>query len=201
MNAQERAQRIAAWGWAAALLGVEAGPDRILGLVEVTSRVRLDRLKPALEAVIKSEPAGYLPSPGAVIAAANRLAERQPAKQLAEGAEPAASKVRAIRGDLNPQGWDRRTWRAYAWRIARDPIFEARAKRVVEERHAWAAAQCESELGRRPASAGFRIELRRRINAEALDRFPRPDPFENGWQMPANQTSNVDLIAQIMGQA
>ena len=73
MTRHERAQRIAAWIWAAETLGVELTPERADGLVDVTARVRLDTLKPALQSCQQTETSGFLPAPGVVIAAANRI--------------------------------------------------------------------------------------------------------------------------------
>lgn len=184
MNQDEKAARIAAWGWAASILGVEAGPDRILGLVEVTSGVKLDRLKPALEAVIKTEPQGFLPSPGAVIAAATRLAERDHSGQerfLSAGRELGRDDHRKWMREHNPEDWDTATWQAFVERMGTDALYEKRVKHALAQRHAWAADQVLKEIGGRRVDAGYRIDCRRWFNAQALDHFPRPHPTADGW--------------------
>lgn len=182
MDTEERAKRIAAWGWAAVTLGVEAGADRIMGLVEVTSSVRLESLKPALEAVIKSEPAGFLPSPGAVIEAAKRLAERDAMDnpRLPRG-EMSREESNRWWAEANPEGWGDETWRAFIERNATDRLYAERVRRALDERHRWAADQAVREIGRRSVSHEYRIRLRRRLNVEALDHFPRPHPTADGW--------------------
>lgn len=194
MNADERAKRIAAWGWAAVTLGVEAGADRIMGLVEVTSSVRLESLKSAIEAVIKSEPAGFLPSPGAVIEAAKRLAERDAMNRtrLPRG-EMSPEEAHRWWSEINPHGWDTSTWRAFGERIATDPLYAKRVKRALEQRHEWAANEAVREIGGRSVSHEYRVRLRRQLNAEALDHFPRPHPTQDGWV----PSKNFDPIAGI----
>lgn len=189
MTANERAARIAAWAWAASLLGVEAGPDRIMGLVEVTSSVPLPRLKPALERVIKSEPQGFMPSPGAVIAAASRLAELEHAGQpraLSAGREMGREGHRRWMGENNPEGWDDATWKAFIERMSTDPRYEKQVKKARDERNEWAANEVIREIGGRQVSSEFRTDTRRRLNTEALDRFPRPHPTADGW-VPSKQ--------------
>jgi len=82
MDPNEYAQRVAAWTWAAMTLGQELDPDRAEGLVEMTKGVRIENLRPALIQVMQSNPSDFLPSPGLVIQAANRIAgERREAAQ------------------------------------------------------------------------------------------------------------------------
>lgn len=197
MTPKERAERITCWNWAAKTLGVAAGADRILGLVDVTAGVKLESLKPALELVIKSEPQGFLPSPGAVIAASKRLAERSASdrpKALNQGREMGPEEHRRWMADNNPGGWSDETWRAFIVRLKLDRAYAARVDRARTERHAWAAAECDRQADKRRTSAGFRIELRRQLNIEALDRFPRPDPFADGWKLPANAGDPLETL-------
>jgi hypothetical protein len=84
MNDLETAQRLTAWTWAAETLGIEASQERLAGLVQVTRGVSHENLKSALEVVIQTEPRGFLPAPGAVIAAANRIAGIRRDKAMAE---------------------------------------------------------------------------------------------------------------------
>lgn len=184
MTEEERGKRIAAWGWAAVTLGVEAGADRLRGLVEVTESVPIGRLKQALEAVIKTEPAGFLPSPGAVIEAAKRLAEREHGDQhrsLAAGREMSHADHLRWMAEANPEDWDKATWAAFVERNAIDARFAERVRDNVRQRHEWAEAEVNREIGRRDTSAAFRLRLRRQLNVEAIDRFPRPHPLGDGW--------------------
>lgn len=198
MNDQELQARLTAWAWAAQTLGVEASVDRIRGLVEVTSKVRIENLKPALEAVIKSEPEGFLPSPGAVIAAANRIAEREVLHRLGTPREMSSAEHRAWMRENNPDGWDKDTWTAFLYRMASDRGFQDRAKQANEHRHAWAAQEFTREIAGRSVSHVFRVELRRRLNNEAFDVYPRPNPFDDGWSMPAGARVGVGDLAERM---
>lgn len=74
MTKHERAQRIAAWTWAAETLDIEVLTPRMNGLIQTTARVRVENLQPALQAALESDSRGFLPAPGAVIDAANRIA-------------------------------------------------------------------------------------------------------------------------------
>lgn len=200
MNPEEQAKRIAAWGWAAVTLGVETSPDRIMGLVEVTESVPLARLKPALEAVIKSEPAGFLPSPGAVIEAAKRHTEREYADQpraLSAGREMSKEDHRRWMAKNNPEGWDDRTWRAFTERIATDPMFERRVWEAFKNRQDWSEEQARAEIRGRRVDTGFRLRLRRRLNLEAFDVYPRPNPLEDGW-LPAAEFDPIAGLAKRM---
>lgn len=184
MNQTEMQARIIAWTWAATTLGVEVSPDRIKGLVEVTKGVPLDRLKPALEAVIKTEPAGFLPSPGAVIEAAKRHAEREHANQpraLSAGREMSRDDHRKWMREANPEGWDTPTWEAFVERLASDPVYRKRVHDARDERHKWAADQVAQEIQGRRVSTGFLVNLRRQLNNEAFAHFPRPHPLDDGW--------------------
>lgn len=83
--------------------------------------------------------------------------------------------------DNNPEEWDDDTWRAYVERIATDARFERIVRDAFKARHAWAEAEVIREIGARKVDAGFRIELRRRINVEAVSKFGRPHPTADGW--------------------
>lgn len=182
MNQTEAKRRLAAWSWAATTMGVEASPERLRGLVEVTKSVRVESLKPALEAVIKAEPSGFLPSPGAVIEASKRLAERSAMNRprLPRG-EMSPEEAHRWWSEINPQGWDVDTWRAFGERMATDPLYAKHVKRAMERRHQWVADEIVREIGSRTVTYAFRIRLRRELNAEALDHFPRPHPTQDGW--------------------
>lgn len=184
MNQTEMQARIIAWTWAATTLGVEVSPDRIKGLVEVTKDVKLDRLKPALEAVIKTEPAGFLPSPGAVIEAAKRHSEREHADQpraLSAGREMSKEDHRRWMAEANPECWDDETWRAFTERMSMDPLFRSRAHDARDRRNEWAETELFRMIGGRRTDQGYRIKLRKQLNNEAFDHFPRPHPLEDGW--------------------
>lgn len=194
MNLEELKIRTTAWTWAAMTLGVEASPERIRGLVEVTKGVALNRLKPALEAVIKTEPAGFLPSPGAVIEAAKRQAEREHADQprvLSAGREMSKEDHRKWMAEANPEGWDDETWKAFVERMATDLRYRELVHQARDRRHEWAEAEVTRVLGRRRTDQGYRIKLRKQLNVEAFDHFPRPHPLADGWV----QSKNFDPIA------
>lgn len=184
MNQTELKLRMTAWAWAATTLGVEVSPDRIKGLVEVTRSVPVSRIKTALERVIETEPQGFMPSPGAVIAAARQLAERDYASEtrsLSAGREMSKADHDRWMAENNPEGWDNETWGAFVERISTDARFESRVRENFRKRHEWAEEQVRREIGSRKVDAGFRIDLRRRMNIEAIDQFPRPNPLEDGW--------------------
>ena len=105
MNDLEAAQRLTAWTWAAETLGIEASQERLAGLVEVTRGVGLENLRPALESVIQTEPRGFLPSPGAVIAAANRIAGIRRDKSMAElqASRREHARLAAVASPANPE--------------------------------------------------------------------------------------------------
>lgn len=176
MSDYEQAQRISAWTWAAQTLGVNVTQERIAGLVGVTRRVRLDNLRPALERVIQSEPQGFLPSPGAVIAAANRIAERK-LQRIGPG-EMSAESHRRWMDDHNPERWTTEQHREHKRRIESEPGYKARVYARDEQRHAWAAEQVAAEIGSRPVSHAMRIQMRREYNREARFKFPAPDPLK-----------------------
>ena len=73
----EYAERAEAWTWCARTLGQEVDLQRIDGLVEITAGVRSGNLKESIQRVMKSSPSDFLPSPGLVIAAANKIAGEQ----------------------------------------------------------------------------------------------------------------------------
>lgn len=179
MTGDERAKRITAWAWAATILGVEAGPDRLIGLVETTAEIPFASLKPALELVIKTDPAGFLPSPGSVISAAKRLAERasMDRPRLAAG-EMTREQRERWEADVNPECWDVETWCEFIRLMKTDVVFSSRVNRVKGERHRWIDEQMVAEIGRRRASASYRIQLRRQLLRESFAYFPRPNPWE-----------------------
>lgn len=83
--------------------------------------------------------------------------------------------------DYNPEGWDNATWAAYAERIATDRAFAARVRDAFDERHHWASEEFVRQVGGRAITDGFRIDLRREINTEAVMKFRRPHPTADGW--------------------
>ena len=183
MNTYERARRLTAWTWAAQTLGVTATADRLEGLVDVTAGVAANNLRPALEAVIKTEVRGFLPSPGAVIAASNRIADRKRSNEpRMAGMELSAGAHDRLSEELNPQAWSTDVWRAFSQRLALDPGFKSRAVQANVRRHEWAAEQVENEIGGRKVAGEFRRRLRRQYNLEAFGHFPRPDPLAGGWK-------------------
>lgn len=195
MTPKERAERIAHWGWAAVTLGVEALPDRIMGLVDTTAEIPIERLRAALELAIKAEVKGYLPSPGAVMAAWKSLATHQPRQRTAPRELTPEQRAKLDR-ELNPQGWNDDQKRAFLWRMSNDPGYAERVKISFAQRHAWAAAEYDRLVDNRRTAAGFKIDLRRQLNLEAFDHFPRPDPLADGWTMPAGA---VDVVGALTG--
>lgn len=185
MSDEELAERATAWTWAARTMGVEMDPVRIAGLVEVTNVVPLNDLKPAISAVMRIEPNGFLPSPGAVVAAYKAISEqRGRTRQITRPVEMSRSEHKVWMADNNPEGWDDATWAAYIERMATDARFKARVDENMKQRHAWASLEVTRELGSRRVDDGYRNQLRRQLNAEAIDRFPRCNPLEDGWVPP-----------------
>jgi hypothetical protein len=69
MNTQnEHALRVAAWGWAAVILGQEVTEERLQGLAEITSAAAGVDIRWALERILKTSDSPFLPPPGAVLA-------------------------------------------------------------------------------------------------------------------------------------
>lgn len=195
MTEPELQQRLVAWTWAAQTLGVEISITRLRGLVEVTGSVRIASLKPALEACIKSEPNGFLPSPGAVIAMARTLAERSAQHRINAPREMGSDERKRWAQDANPEGWDTETWKAFSERMATDAGYERRVKQALAQRHAWAADEMVREIGQRDASHEFRLNLRRQLNREAFDVYPRPHPTADGW-VPSAQFDPIKHLAR-----
>jgi hypothetical protein len=176
----EQALRLTAWNWAAETLGVEATTERLAGLVEVTARVSTENLRPALEVVIQTEPRGFLPSPGAVIAAANRIADRKRgAAPRLPPSEPEGSHARWM-DEMNPERWTSEQWRAHKDLMDSGGLYAQRCHALNARRHEWAIEQLNSDLGHRPVAHGMRIQMRREFNREARLVFPSPDPLEVG---------------------
>jgi len=197
MNELERAQRATAWIWAAELLGQEVTTERIAGLVEVTARVHVENLKPALQACITTQTSGFLPSPGAVIDAGSRVAakRREADQDAARGAE--RSKVLLGSGEEQDAAVRDSTawWRAFVVRQATDHRFKLRAQQARKQRHAWAAQHTWDTIGKRRVSNELWIQMRQENNTAAEAKFPRPDPFEGGWTPPPG----ADPIKALVG--
>lgn len=179
MNDPERAQRISAWTWAAQVLGVAVTPERIDGLVDVTTRVRCENLRPALEVVIQTEPQGFLPSPGAVIAAANRIADRKHSNtpRLGFGRDLSPEAHRTWMAENNPENWTTEMWREHMNLMRSDGRYKHQHEQLVHRRHEWAVEQILIAIADRPVSMGFRIRMRRDYNRDARVEFPGPDPL------------------------
>lgn len=184
MNDPERAQRISAWTWAAQVLGVAVTPERIDGLVDVTTRVRCENLRPALEVVIQTEPQGFLPSPGAVIAAANRIADRKHSNttRIGFGRDLSPEAHRTWMAENNPENWTTEMWRAHKTLMEAKGTYAQQWYKLNHERHEWAIEQVLIDIGNRPVSMGFRIRMRRDYNRDARVEFPGPDPLT--WGQP-----------------
>ncbi len=184
MNQTEMRIRLTAWTWAATTLGVEASPDRLRGLVETTRKIPAEHLKAALEEAINAETSSYrdLPTPAAVLQAAREISRlgflRRP--KIA-GARDEARELRRLEGELNPEEWPIEKWAAFSERLKGGSLFADRVALARDARMDWAEEQAAREIAGRKVSMGFRIELRRRLNLEAFDHFPRPDPFADGW--------------------
>ncbi len=182
MSDFEEAKRLTAWTWAAETLGVEASAERLAGLVEVTHRIRVENLRPALEVVIQTEPRGFLPSPGAVISAANRIADRKRSDtpRIESGRDMSHEAHRKLMEELNPQGWTDEQSRAHARLINARGTYAQKIDALNDERHEWAAEQVLKDIAARPVSHGLRIKMRREYNTIARVRFAGPDPLEWG---------------------
>jgi hypothetical protein len=156
---------------------VEASSERIDGLVEVTSGVGVENLKPALEVVIKTEPRGFLPSPGAVIAAANRIADRKRsnAPRVNPG-DPQGFQEKWM-AEHNPERWTTEMWRAFKVLMNAGGTYAQRVSQLSDERHAWAEEQTRTEISGKPVSIKYRLKLRKEYNRESRVRFPNPDPL------------------------
>ena len=186
MNDLERARRATAWIWAAELLGQEVTTERIAGLVEITSAVFVENLKPALQACLTSQTDGFLPSPGAVIQAASRVAgkRREAVEDALRDDERSAVLVGSGKADESAERDSAAWWKAYTVRHSVDPRFRTRAQEARAQRHAWAERATADRIGSRPVTPEFRIQVRRENNTLSESEFPRPDPFEGGWTPP-----------------
>ena len=179
MKSEERAIRISAWTWTAQTLGITATPERIDGLVDVTRCVRVENLRPALERLMQSEPQGYLPSPGAVIAAANRIADRKHSAtpRIGSGHELSHDEHERLMAELNPQGWSLDQHRAHMKQMHAKVAYAQAFWIIIKRRHVWASQQGIEETRGRSVSIGYRTRLRRRLNTDAVIRFPSADPL------------------------
>lgn len=146
MTKHERAQRIAAWTWAAETLGVEVTSQRLQGLVSATAKIRLETFRLAIEAAIESETSGFLPAPGVVHEHAKRIgAKRQEALQAARrrrdretalleaSASPASpEQIQAIRDRIAGLAGQART-SGRSLPLIRDPGDDSRGMAAVRE--------------------------------------------------------------------
>lgn len=198
MNGHDQAQRVTAWTWAARTMGVECDEHRIAGLVEVTNVVPVDDLKSAISIVMRTEPNGFLPSPGAVIAAYRSASEQRARMRRAPGpSEMSREDHLRWMASNNPEGWDSRTWGGFVERMATDQRFKALVDANFKKRHLWAEEQSRFEIGQRRVDAGYRIDLRCQLNIEAIDKFPRPNPFDDGW-IPSAEFDPISALARGM---
>lgn len=178
MSEYEQAHRLSAWTWAAETLGVEVTRERLANLVEVTEDVSLENLKLALEAVIKTEPKGFLPSPGAVISASNGIAGRKKSRPFMLSGGESDELHRKWMDDHNVERWTDEQWQTYTMLMNRNGSYAERVHAIIHERHLWAADQVDQSIGARKVSMGIRIQMRRDFNRDARVRFPAPDPVE-----------------------
>lgn len=88
--------------------------------------------------------------------------------------------------DSNPDGWDSKTWIAFNVRMGTDGGFRERVKQAAEDRHRWVDEHLAQEIGGRHVSGEVRMQFRRDLMRDAYEKFPRPNPWENDWQMPEN---------------
>lgn len=100
--------------------------------------------------------------------------------------------------DHNPDDWNMRTWLAYNVRIGSDAAFTARAMNRARQRHAWVDEQVEKQIAGRRVNAGFIVELRRDLLLQAEGLHPRPNPFEDDWQMP-EKADSIAALTNRMG--
>lgn len=196
MNREEIPQRATIWTLAARTMGVQVDDVRIAGLVEVTSVVPLADLKPAIEAVMRTEPNGFLPSPGAVVQAYRAISEqRGRTRQIEAPKEMQRADHLEWMADHNPDGWDDRKWKAYTERLSVDARFRALAEDTLSRRHAWVDEQMRTEIGKRKVDAGYRVRLRRQLVTEAEYHIGRPDPLEDGW-IPSKEFDPIAGVAR-----
>jgi hypothetical protein len=182
MNDLELAARATAWTWAARTMGVEADETRIAGLVEVTMVVPLADLKAAISGVMRTEPNGFLPSPGAVVAAYKAISDhRAQTRQLDRPREMSKSDHLKWMAEKNPEGWDDRTWVGYIERMATDAAFKQRVDANFKQRHNWAETQCALDIKLGRVAPYFLVDHRRHLNEIAIARFDRCNPFADGW--------------------
>lgn len=199
MTTDEVAQRATVWTLAARTMGVQVDDVRIAGLVEVTSVVPIGDLKPSIEAVMRTEPNGFLPSPGAVIQAYRSISEQRARNRQIE-APKAMQRADHLKwmSEHNPEGWDDRKWKAYTERLSCDARFRAAAEDALRRRHEWVDAQMRAEIGKRRVDAGFRVWLRRQLVVDAEHQIKRPDPLEDGW-LPSKDFDPIAGLGKRMG--
>lgn len=102
---------------------------------------------------------------------------------------------RAWMRENNPQRWDERTWRAYGVRLGTDAGFQRRAVEAAQDRHRWTDEHVATAIGDRRVSGDVRMDFRRDLMREAFEKFPRPDPFENGWELPEHADPITGLVS------
>ncbi|MCA9759606.1 MAG: hypothetical protein KDA27_27670 [Candidatus Eisenbacteria bacterium] len=91
----------------------------------------------------------------------------------------------AVMAELNPEGWSTRQWHAFVVRMAVDPGYRSRVEAARDYRHEWSSEQARNQVGDRKVSTRLKYQWRKDWNRESRIRFPNPDPFEGGWQVPA----------------
>lgn len=189
---EEYALRTTAWTWASETLGIESSPDRLDGLIELTSGVRAENLKRALEAAMKSNPSTFLPSVQSVIAAGSRIAaedreaERQRTDRARRGqflvgsGDRGSAEHERIMQRLNPEGWSTAQWKRFHERVSAGGAYAREVERLRVKRHEWAAEQASQDIGRRNVSCGVALKIRLEYNAEARVKIPNPCPI--AWE-------------------
>lgn len=96
----------------------------------------------------------------------------------------------------HPAAW----WDAYVERIATDPIFQKKVRKIVATRHENAARVTSEELQGRSPFGAYALGLRRWLNWKAERLWPSPDPFEDGWK-PTRNLGPVETLSFKVGSA
>lgn len=94
----EQARRLEAWTWAAESLGIEATPERLAGMAELTDCVPVENLRDAIKAAIRVNPSSFLPSVQSVIASSRRISSDR--REIAEAASREYDRA-LLRAEIN----------------------------------------------------------------------------------------------------
>ena len=180
MRESEQAERVAAWTWAAETLGVEMTEQRVAGLVEVTSSVRVENLKRAIERAMQTESGGFLPAPGKVIICATAIdRERQrETPRLGSGSDMTIENHRRWMAENNPEGWSNEQWTEFSRLIGVSTKYAAEVKKLRTQRGKWCLEELAKSMHGKRVSHSYRLQLITELSRDARMKFPNPDPLE-----------------------